>query len=129
LKCLTGSNCPPSPVRRFLSTEDLRQAYDILRDPEKRSAFEAVYRRFGPQATGNDLMKVRVSRWCTQCVINLGPCPRCVPKYGHFGSVVISGGHQCLDFGALLVDVSQGPEAANVFRQAGQACHFSRLDI
>ena len=53
---------PPPPVRRFLSTEDLRQAYDILRDPEKRSAFEAVYRRFGPQATGNDLMKVRVSR-------------------------------------------------------------------
>lgn len=25
--------------------KDLRQAYDILRDPEKRSAFEAVYRR------------------------------------------------------------------------------------
>ena len=24
-----------------------------------------------------------------------------------------------MDFGALLVDVSQGPEAANVFRQAG----------
>ena len=47
--CLTGSKLPPA-CSHFLSTEDLRQAYDILRDPEKRSAFEAVYRRFGPQA-------------------------------------------------------------------------------